>query len=284
MKLKEIVGYLRERNKLSLRDVRTGQEIWHTFISRISIVLAVIALLLILFAGALALVAYTPMLDLIPGYPGSKSRKALITNIMKLDSLSAEVSRWEAYHADLAKILDGQILATGADTLHRQGLRGTVSPRIELDSVLRDQMTDDRSPYRLSNKSGARTGGGETTTFEMLPPVKGILSQTFSPQTGVYGVEIAPTANQAVMAVLDGTVILNSWNPDTGNIVAIQHGGNMVSIYKQVARVIKTTGEHIRAGEPVAVTGQTTESKIPHITFELWYNGTAVDPENYIAF
>ena len=283
MKLKEIVGYLRERNKLSLRNVRTGQEIWHIFVSRTSMVLAVVALVLILFAVALTTVAYTPILDLIPGYPGSKSRKALIASIMKLDSLSAEVGRWEEYHARFARILDGQVPAAEGDTLHRQGLRGSVAPRIPLDSVLRGQMTDDGSPYRRSDGTIGRMRSGRST-FEMLSPVKGVISKTFSPQTGMFGVEIAPTPNQVVLAVLDGTVMLESWNPELGNIVAIQHGGNMVSIYKQVAKALKGTGEHVRAGEPVAMTGQATDSKIPHITFELWYNGTAMDPENYIVF
>lgn len=282
MKFREIVGYLRERNKLSLRNVRTGQEIWHVFVSRINMALAVVALLLVVFVASLTTVAYTPVLDLIPGYPGSRSREALIANIMKLDSLSAEVGRWREYHANFAKILDGQVPVSGADTLRRQGVRGTVSSRIGLDSVLREQMTAEGSPYRLEDGSAARTR--TEITFEMLPPVKGMIAKPFSPKSGVYGVEIAPAPNQVVLAVLDGTVILNSWNPENGNIVVIQHGGNMVSIYKQVAKVMKTTGEHIRAGEPVAVTGQLTDSKIPHMTFELWYNGTAVDPENYIVF
>lgn len=282
MKLKEIVGYLRERNKLSLRNVRTGQEIWHVFVSRINMVLAAVALLLVVFVATLTTVAYTPVLDLIPGYPGSRSREALIANIMKLDSLSAEVRRWEEYHANFAKILDGQIPLSETDTLRRQGVKGSVAARIGLDSVLREQMTADSSPYRLTDGNAGRTR--PETTFEMLPPVKGIIAKAFSPQTGVYGVEIAPAPNQVVLAVLDGTVILDTWNPETGHIVAIQHGGNMVSIYKQVAKVMKTTGEHIRAGEPVAVTGAMTDNKIPHITFELWYNGTAVDPENYIVF
>ena len=282
MKFREIVGYLRERNKLSLRNVRTGQEIWHVFVSRINMALAVVALLLVVFVASLTTVAYTPVLDLIPGYPGSRSREALIANIMKLDSLSAEVGRWREYHANFAKILDGQVPVSEADTLRRQGVKGTVSSRIGLDSVLREQMTAEGSPYRLEDGSAARARA--EITFEMLPPVKGMIAKPFSPKTGVYGVEIAPAPNQVVLAVLDGTVILNSWNPESGNIVVIQHGGNMVSIYKQVAKVMKTTGEHIRAGEPVAVTGQLTDNKIPHMTFELWYNGTAVDPEHYIVF
>lgn len=282
MKLKEIVGYLRERNKLSLRNVRTGQEMWHVFVSRINMILAVLALVLVIFVVVLTTVAYTPVLDLIPGYPGSRSREALIQNIMKLDSLSAEVGRWEEYHANFARILDGQVPVSEADTTRRQGVKGTVSSRIALDSVLRDEMTADGSPYQLGTGAQSRTKA--ETTFEMLPPVKGVLTRTFSPKAGMYGVEIAPAPNQVVLAVLDGTVILNSWNPEQGNIVVIQHGGNIVSVYKRVAKVMKATGERVKAGEPVAVTGQLTDNKIPHLVFELWYNGTAVDPENYIIF
>ena len=187
MKLKEIVGYLRERNKLSLRNVRTGQEIWHVFVSRINMVLAAVALLLIVFVASLTTVAYTPVLDLIPGYPGSRSREALIAGIMKLDSLSAEVRRWEEYHADFAKILDGQVPVPEGDTLRRQGVKGGVAPRIGLDSVLREQMTAEGSPYRLEDGNAGRLRS--ESTFEMLPPVKGIVARTFSPQNGLYGVE-----------------------------------------------------------------------------------------------
>lgn len=281
MKLKDIVGYLRERNKLSLRNVRTGQEIWHIFVSRINLVLAVVALLLVVFVVALTTVAYTPVLDLIPGYPGSRSREALITNIMKLDSLSAEVARWGDYHANFSKILDGQVLVSEEDTMQRQGVRGSVAQRIDLDSVLRNQMTREGSPYRLQ-EAGGRVRA--EATFEMMPPVKGVLVKPFAPQDGVYGVQLAPSPNQGVLAVLDGTVILASWSPENGNMVVIQHGGNMVSIYKQVAKVMKSVGEPVRAGEPVALTGPLVNNKIPSLTFELWYNGTAVDPENYIVF
>lgn len=282
MKLKEIAVYLRERNKLSLRNVRTGQELWHVFVSRINMILAVLALLLVIFVGVLTTVAYTPVLDLIPGYPGSRSREALIANIMKLDSLSTEVGRWEAYHANFARILDGQVpVASEGDTVQRQGVKGTVSSRIEFDSILRAEMTADGSPYRLLD-GAARTKA--EVTFEMLPPVKGIITKAFSPKSGVFGVEIGPAPNTAVLAVLDGTVILSTWNPEAGNIVAVQHGGNMVSIYKQVGKTTKSTGERVRAGEPLAVTGPGTDNKIPHMVFELWYNGTAVDPENYIVF
>ncbi len=143
-------------------------------------------------------------------------------------------------------------------------------------------MTGEESPYRL--REGDEDRSRSEVTFEMLPPVKGVITRPFSPKNGMFGVEIAPAPNQVVLAVLDGAVILDAWNPETGNIVVVQHGGNMVSVYKQVAKAMKSTGEHIRAGEPVAVTDRLIDNKIPHLTFELWYNGTPVDPENYIVF
>lgn len=282
MAFKDIFSYLGERNKLSLRNVRSGQEIWHVFVSRIGITVSFLALLLVVSSATLALVVYTPLTDWIPGYPGTKSREALLQNIMKLDSLRSEVDSWGAYHANFARILDGQLPVSEGDTVRRQGVRGTPSQPVKEDSILRREMTAEGSIYRLQDGQGGRARA--EVTFEMMPPVKGMLTRRFNPAAGFPGVELAPAPGQAVVAVLDGTVVLNSWDPQRGNIVAVQHGGNLVSIYKQVARTIKKVGEPVRAGEPVAITRQLTDNGIPHLIFELWYNGLAVDPQNYIVF
>lgn len=281
MGMRNIISYLRDKNKLSMRNVRTGQEIWHVFISRFSLFLALLAFLLVVFVGVLVLVAYTPVMDLIPGYPGSKSREVLLQNIMRLDSLSAEVTKWDQYHTNFARILDGQLPLTETDTTQREGVRGSVTGRTGLDSVLREQMTEDGSIYRLEDGLGVRRR--TEVTFEMLPPTTGLLARPFSPTDGLYGVEIAASPNQGVLSVLDGTVILTTWDPSAGNTVTVQHGGNIVSVYKQVGELMKRTGDRIRAGEAVALT-RPLGDRAPNVIFEVWYNGTAVDPENYIVF
>ncbi len=282
MAFKDIFGYLGERNKLSLRNVRSGQEIWHVFVSRIGITFSFLALLLLVSSATLALVVYTPLTDWIPGYPGTKSREALLQNIMKLDSLRAEVDSWSLYHVNFARILDGQLPISEGDTVRRLGTKGTPLQPVKEDSILRRQMTAEGSIYRLQDGAGGRKRA--EVTFEMMPPVRGMLTRRFDPGAGLQGVELAPAPNQAVVAVLDGTVVLNSWAPQAGYIIAIQHAGNLVSIYKQVARTIKKEGESVRAGQPVAITQQPVDNGIPHLIFELWYNGLAVDPENYIVF
>lgn len=282
MKLKSLVSYLSEKNKLSLRNVRSGREIWHVFISRINLVLAAFALLVILFALTVAAVVYTPLLQFLPGQTGNPSKELLARNAVRLDSLSNELAKWEFYYTNISRIVDGQLPLTTVDSTRRLGVRGTVTPRVEMDSVLRHQMTDAGSPYELNEGYEARRRA--ESSFDMLPPVKGAIATPFSPQAGLYGVALSATANQSVLAVLDGTVMFSGWVPDTGNTLIIQHAGNLVSAYKQVGTLVKVTGEPVRAGEAIGITEQLQENRSTNMIFELWYNGTPVDPENYITF
>ena len=57
------------------------------YISPLNLLAGLLALILILFIIITTTVAYTPILDFIPGYPGNKSRTLLIENIVRLDSL-----------------------------------------------------------------------------------------------------------------------------------------------------------------------------------------------------
>ena len=64
----------------------------------------------------------------------------------------------------------------------------------------------------------------------------------------------------------------------------IQHSGNMVSLYKNVDMFFKNTGTKVKAGEPVATMGnRCTESQRPYLHFEIWYNGSPIDPLNYFV-
>ncbi len=87
------------------------------------------------------------------------------------------------------------------------------------------------------------------------------------------------------MATLEGTIIYANWTLETGNVIAIQHKSNLVSVYKHCSVLLKKEGDRAKAGEPIAIAGQSGEYVTgPHLHFELWYNGTPINPEEYIIF
>ena len=85
------IRHLREKHRLSVRNQHTDREIWYMHISPLNLLAGLLALILILFILIASTVAYTPVLDLLPGYPGKKSRTMLVENIMRLDSLEQEL-------------------------------------------------------------------------------------------------------------------------------------------------------------------------------------------------
>ena len=116
-------------------------------------------------------------------------------------------------------------------------------------------------------------------------PLKGVITNEFNPSQGHYGVDVVSKQNEAIKAVLDGTIILSNWTIETGYTIAIQHQENIISVYKHNSVLLKKVGEFVKAGDPVAIIGQTGElTSGPHLHFELWYDGNPVNPKEYIIF
>ena len=67
--------------------------------------------------------------------------------------------------------------------------------------------------------------------------------------------------------------------------MVVQHADNLISVYKHNSVLLKEQGAHVSAGEVIALVGNSGElTSGPHLHFELWQNGRAVNPEDYIKF
>ncbi len=252
---------------------------WHTFTARGWILIFIIFAVTVLFVGALATVAYTPIMDYIPGYPGSKSRAQLISSLTRLDSLSKEVELWQRYTTDLRSVLEGRDISQIID--QHDSLRGkfvaNVFPRSEEDSMLRSAV--DNTPVNGAEQNSR----SEILTFEMIAPVEGEVAIPFGVGNRL-SVEITPKPNSVVLSVMDGTVIFAQWMPSDGYVVMVQHAASMISVYKNLQSTLKTVGSRVKAGEAIGVVEEITKTSTPSFEFELWSEGNAVDPESYIAF
>jgi murein DD-endopeptidase MepM/ murein hydrolase activator NlpD len=135
----------------------------------------------------------------------------------------------------------------------------------------------------LSLKANQTASG--ISGFLFFPPLKGTVTSRFDAPRKHFGIDIVSNANESIKATLDGTVLLSNFTSETGYVIALQHGNNLVSFYKHNSALLKKAGDFVKAGEVIAIIGSSGElSSGPHLHFELWYNGTPLDPLKYIAF
>jgi hypothetical protein len=96
------------------------------------------------------------------------------------------------------------------------------------------------------------------------------------------GQDFAAPTGTAVFAAADGVVSIEhpSW---AGNLVRIDHGGGVETLYAHLSRVDVTAGQHVSAGQPIAAVGSLGNSTGPHLHFEVRLDGSAVDPVQVLA-
>ncbi len=121
--------------------------------------------------------------------------------------------------------------------------------------------------------------------MNFFTPIKGIVTNHFDASKQHFGVDLAAPRNEAVKAAYDGVVFFSEWTAETGNVLAIQHPANVITVYKHNSVLLRKQGAFVRAGETISIIGNSGElSTGPHLHFEIWINGTAVDPEKFMSF
>jgi murein DD-endopeptidase MepM/ murein hydrolase activator NlpD len=285
---------LKSKYYFIIRKEENFEEKLSVRLSPISLFLVTGGLTVLLVVLVIYLVAFTPLREYIPGYADVNVRKNLILFSQKTDSLSEALKERDAYMENLRRILSGSAGKSDsaaskkmlhADTLSKQNHTAAIAPPSHSDSLLRSEV-ESQDPYNLStNKIAASKSGDNINDYFFFCPLKGIITNGFTPAKGHYGIDIVAKENEAIKATLDGTVILSTWTLATGNVIIVQHSNNLLSVYEHNSVLLKKTGEYVKAGDVIAIIGNSGELTTgPHLHFELWYKGEAVNPQQYIAF
>ena len=232
------------------------------------------------------LIAFTALREYIPGYADLKTQRRVFNLVLRTDSMEKELAARDIYIANIRNVINGTAgtdqdnpLAGDPakyDTIHK--LR-----KSQEDSLLRAEI-ESRDQYSLSvGDNGSLVNS--IRSFLFFPPLKGTVTNRFDPVTRHYGVDIVSKPDEVIKATLDGTVLLANFTSETGWVIGIQHSNNLFSWYKHNSALLKKVGDFVKAGEVIAVIGNSGElSSGPHLHFELWFNGSAVDPQKYVSF
>jgi murein DD-endopeptidase MepM/ murein hydrolase activator NlpD len=287
---KKWYSWLRNKYRLVFMNDETLEERFTFRLSRLNVFTALGSLTIILIFLTSYLIAFTPLREYIPGYTSVDIQKKLYKLQKKTDSIEKDLIKKEFFFRNLKDIINGKDLTSDVPLSNKDVLHKYSNIKIKRsveDSMLRLEIDNQGkyNIYRMDNSENTflkRTSIGGVLFFS---PLKGIITNEFNPIQNHYGVDIVSKQNEAIKAVLDGTVILSNWTLETGYVIIIQHPQNIVSVYKHNSAVLKKAGEIVKAGEPIAILGETGEmSTGPHLHFEIWYNGTPVNPKDFITF
>lgn len=277
-------GLFRKR-RFNMLNATDNSEEWHIHLSPVGIFAGLVAFVLLFFILILSLVAYTPVLEFLPGYrtEADRSRESLVQNILRLDSMERVMNDMMTYNQNIALIMEGKspVARTYTSSDSTRASKVLIMPSPE-DSLLRAEM-EGSGTYGLANRNGA-SRRSVREAIELVTPVEGIITDHFDIKEERFGVKVAASAGDRVTAIDNGTVVMSLWTPETGYIVQLQHGGNLLSVYKNLSQSLVTTGQTIRSGELVGYTAEKVNNEVKLFTFELWSNGKPVDPEGYIVF
>jgi len=122
----------------------------------------------------------------------------------------------------------------------------------------------------------------ENTIFFILP-VNGYISRGFDSERGHYGIDFVVKDGTPVFASAGGFVVFSGYTNDYGHIIILSHSDGYLSIYKHCSVLLKKEREFVKQGELIAQSGNSGLATTgPHLHFEIWYNGKAIDPENLL--
>lgn len=281
-KRKKLMKKLKSKFRLTVLNEKTFEEQFSYSLTPMNLIIMLGGFLIVFGALFYALIAYTPVKRLLPGYTDQSFNVEAMEARMRVDSLLEVVRQNDRYLSDLRIVLSGGTLSNAADTGKKEMQSANLNYAVgEVDAALRDQLTS-QDRYNLTleeEKANSKRG------FLMFKPVNGTLNNAFNPQKGHYGIDLVAPKEDPVKAVLDGTVIVSSFTADGGNVLQIQHANNMISVYKHNSVLLKRTGDQVKAGESIAFIGDTGDhSEGPHLHFELWENGVPVNPTDYLSF
>jgi len=238
---------------------------------------------IILISFTISIVFFTQLRELVPGYSSSDLLNRAIYLAEKTDSLEQQIALNNKFYQSIEDVLSGKTEdfvpkeVLEADTNYNNFDIKTINPNIQ-DSILRSYV-DNEDKFNLTKNELVI----ENKMF--FTPITGEITQGFNSKDNHYALDISADIGTPVKSILEGKIIFSEWSVDTGYVIIIDHGQDIISVYKHNSKALKKQNDFVQAGEVIAYSGnQGNLSTGPHLHFELWKNGTPINPQPLLNF
>jgi murein DD-endopeptidase MepM/ murein hydrolase activator NlpD len=285
---KTLSSWLVNRYLLIIRNEENFAEKTTFSFTYAKVILLAVTTFILLMALSLFLVKTLLAQWFDPRHAQIEANKRLYELAVKVDSLAQEVDEKDKFIMNFQRVLRGD--TTEAYQSYNDVVNDNteaISANIDVNTLspVDSQFRQEFEQTDLSLLKFASTSYNDLQEIYFFSPITGFVSAAYNVKEGHYGVDIVAKKNEPVKCVADGTVILASWTQDSGYVITVQHRGNLLSVYKHNAELLKKVGNFVNAGEIISIIGNTGElTDGPHLHFELWYNGNSVNPEEFVTF
>jgi septal ring factor EnvC (AmiA/AmiB activator) len=185
------------------------------------------------------------------------------------------------------KLLDG---VRQEKQIHLAAIRELETASAQLQGLL--HRLEKELQEKAREKAFVPSGKGFGALRGKLPfPVRGKILSSFgkneNPKFNTFtvqkGIEIEASLGAGVRAVYDGRVLYSDWFKGYGKILIIDHGDGYYTLSGHASSLLKGVGEEVRAGDVVALVGDTGSLKGPCLYFEIRQRGKPLDPVEWLA-
>ncbi len=281
-KLKE---RLTNKYRMVILNEETFEERFSFKLSRLNVYVfsGLFSILLIVLTSLL--ISFTPLREYIPGYSSTSLRRKATKLADSLQQLTEKQYAIDTKMMVIEKVLKGEIevssVQTNIDSIVKSNKDSIDKHSVyasDADIAFRKHI-ENQDKFNVNSVSKVDIGA------VLFSPVTGKITAGFNKDEQHYAVDIAVAKDAPVKAVSDGIVVFSEWSATTGFVIILDHGHNMLSVYKHNSQIFKTQGELVKSGEVIAKAGSDgTLSTGVHLHFELWYNGYPIDPANFMDF
>lgn len=278
--------------RLVVMNDETFEEVSSTRLSLLNIYVLLSSVLVIMAIAVWLLIAFTPLRKYVPGYGDVMQDQEIRELYRQVEDLEKELVTHRQYSENFRRILVGEVVSEDDvpkvdPEMMDEAAIDTAAELSEEEVELRNELTLEEVGVKAKEPRATNLSPKDTPLERLFfsPPISGEISAGFMPDKEHFGVDVLAPKNTAIKAAMDGYVFLSDWTLETGNTIGIQHSSNLITFYKHNSVLLKEVGSYVKAGEAVAVIGNTgTMSNGPHLHFELWYKGKPIDPMEYIDF